>query len=239
MKDFSWMRRSLRAAALSVLFCMSVAQGSSQQVDSVALLAKVDAAVKARLDGISGYSAIEDYKVFRGKDETNPVAQMRVKTTYEQATGKTYQILSESGSSVIRNLVLHAILENETHVNKPGVREGAWLTTKNYEMKVQGGGVQKVDGRDCYALQLFPHEREPYLIVGTMWVDAKNGQIVRIEGKGAKSSNIFAGETKMKRDYADMGGFAQATRARAESDSFLFGLTVITIDYRDYQFNFK
>jgi hypothetical protein len=43
----------------------------------------------------------------------------------------------------------------------------------------------------------------------------------------------------MTRKYADMNGFAQATHARAESDSFLFGPTVVTIDYRDYQIQLR
>ena len=39
----------------------------------------------------------------------------------------------------------------------------------------------------------------------------------------------------MMRQYVDIDGFGEAMHARAESDSFLFGPTVVTIDYRDYQ----
>ena len=39
----------------------------------------------------------------------------------------------------------------------------------------------------------------------------------------------------MMRQYANVEGFAQATHARAQSDSFLFGQTVVKIDYQDYQ----
>jgi hypothetical protein len=37
------------------------------------------------------------------------------------------------------------------------------------------------------------------------------------------------------RQYVNVNGFGMATHARAISDSFLLGRTVITIDYRDYQ----
>lgn len=207
----------------------------AQQVDSATILKKVDEAVKARLDGIEGYTDTEHYSVYRNRDERHPVAEMTVQTTYKRETGKTYRILSESGSALIRNLVLHAILDNERYVNEPGVREGAWLTTANYEMKVTQGGIEKVDGRDCVAIELTPRRKEPYLLVGTLWVDANNGEIVRIEGKGSKSSSVFTGETKMMRQYVDIDGFGEATHARAESDSFLFGQTVVTIDYKDYR----
>jgi hypothetical protein len=228
-------RRGFLAAVFFFLFCAEVPAVPAQQVDNTQMLQKIDAAVKARLDGIEGYTDIEHYAVFRNKDEVHPVAEMTVKTTYKRETGKSYQILSESGSALIRSLVLHAILDNERHVNEPGVREGAWITTANYQMQVKPGGIQKVDGRDCVALSLTPRRKEPYLLIGTLWVNAQNGEIVRIEGKGSKSSSVFSGETEMMRQYVDMDGFGEATHARAESDSFLFGQTVVTVDYRDYQ----
>ena len=235
MTDFWRVGMGLRAAFLLVLVCAGVQRVPAQQGDGAAILARVDAAVRARLDGIEGYTATEHYAVFRNKDGVHPVAEMTVKTTYKRETGKYYEIVSESGSSLIRSLVLHAILDNEKHVNEPGVREGAWLTTANYQMTVKPSGVQKVNGRDCVAVNLMPRRKEPYLLEGTEWVDVRDGEIVRIEGKAAKSSSVFTGETRMLRDYANVDGFAQATRAHAESGSFLFGPTVVTIDYLDYQ----
>src|SRR5579859_1440645 len=129
----------LRAAFLLVVACAGVQNIPAQQADSAAVLQKIDASVRARLDGIAGYTATEHYAVFRNKDEVHPVAEMTVKTTYKRETGKSYEIVSESGSSLIRSLVLHAILDNEKHVNQPGVREGAWLTTANYQMTVKPG----------------------------------------------------------------------------------------------------
>jgi hypothetical protein len=226
---------SLKAAILLPLLGTGIKTMPAQQVDNAAILWNVNAAVKARIDGIAEYTATEHYAVFRNGDETHPVAEMTVKTTYTRGGGKRYQIISESGSTVIRSLVLHAILENEQHVNEPGVREGAWITTANYEMQVKPGGVQRVDGQECFAIALNPRRKEPYLLDGTLWVNARDGKIVRIEGKGSKSSTVFSGATQMMREYADFNGFAEATHARAVADSFLFGPTVVTIDYRDYR----
>lgn len=227
--------QGMMAGAMAAL-CALGAGGlaAAQQAESAQILAKMDAAVKARVDGIEGYTVTEHYAVFRGKDETHPAAEMTVKTTYKRETGKSYEILSESGSSLLRSLVLHAILDNEKHVNEPGVREGTWLTTANYEMKVKPGGLQKVSGRDCVAVSLTPRRKESFLLEGTLWVDAKNGEIVQIEGKASKSSSVFTGPTQMMRQYVDIGGYGQAVHARAVSDSSLFGQTVVMIDYRDY-----
>ena len=235
MKECSGARASLGIARLLLLLVAASSPLVGQQLDSAAVLHKVDAAVMARVDGIKGYTATEHYSVFRNKDETHPVAEMTVKTKYERETGKSYQVLSESGSTLMRSLVLQAILDNEKHVNEPGVREGAWITTANYEMQVKPGGIQKMDGRDCVAIALTPRRKEPYLLLGTLWVDARNGEIVRLEGKASKSSSVFTGETQMMRQYVDIDGFGEAIHARGLSDSFLLGPTVVTIDYKDYQ----
>ena len=91
---------------------------------------------------------------------------------------------------MLRNLVLHAILDNEQHVNEPGVREGAWITTANYAMQVRPGGMQRVDGRDCvdYADAA---AQGTLSFGGTLWVDAKDGEIVQTRGEGVESSSVF------------------------------------------------
>ncbi len=96
-----------------------------------------------------------------------------------------------------------------------------------------------MDGRDCYVLAISPKRKAPNLIQGTMWVDAKDGSIVQIQGVASKSPSIFTGPTEMMRQYAKVNGFSQAVRARAVSNSLLFGETVVRIDYRDYQIQLR
>jgi len=179
---------------------------AAQQVESAAILKEIDAAVKARFDGIQGYTDTEYYAVFRSGDAVHPVAEMTVKTTYNRDTGKSYAIISESGSLLVRNLVLSSVLDNEKHVNDPSVREGTWFTTANYEMTVNPGGTQTMDGRNCVALTIKPRRKEPYLLDGTLWVDAEDGRIVHIEGTASRSSSVFTGPTKMMRQYVDVDG---------------------------------
>jgi len=207
----------------------------AQQLDNSSVIQRIDEAVKARVDGIAGYTVTEHYAVFRNKDEIHPAAEMTVKTTYRRETGKSYAILSQSGSDMIRNLVLGAILDNERQINQPGTREGSWITSANYDMKLLPGGSQRLDGRDCLLVSLTPKRKAPFLLQGTIWVDSRDYTIVQLQGTSSKSPSIFTGPTQMMRQYANVDGFAQATRARAVSNSFLLGQTIVTIDYRDYQ----
>jgi hypothetical protein len=195
----------------------------------------VDAAVKARVDHVAGYTVTEDYAVYRNGDETHPAAKMTVRTTYRKDTGKSYAILSESGSGLIRSHVLHPLLENEKQINLPGIREHSWFTSANYEMKLMPGGPQRMEGRECYALAISPRRKATNMIEGTLWVDAKDGSIARLEGTATQSVSVFTGPAQVMRQYVNVNGHGMATHARAVSDSFLLGRTIVTIDYSDYQ----
>jgi hypothetical protein len=70
-------------------------------------------------------------------------------------------------------------------------------------------------------------------------VDAKNESLVQIQGVASKSVSHFTGPTQVMRQYADIDGFSMATRARAVSNSFLFGATIVTIDYQDYKLQLR
>jgi hypothetical protein len=160
---------------------------------------------------------------------------MTVQTVYRRGSGKSYTILSESGSEFIRNHVLRTLLDNEKNLNLPGIVEHSWFTSSNYEMQLKSGDIQLLDGRECLVLAIKPRRKATNMILGTLWVDAKDGSIVQIVGTATQSPSIFTGPAKVMRHYARVNGYAMATQARAVSDSFLLGRTTVTIDYRDYQ----
>jgi hypothetical protein len=224
-----------RTVAALILAGLGAAALAAQQLDLASVIQLVDAAVKARIDHVASYTVTEHYAVYRNGDEIHPVAEMTVKTDYRQETGKSYTILSESGSGFIRTHVLRTILDNEKQINLPGIREHSWFTTANYEMQLKPGGIQLVDGRECLALAISPKHKAPNMIEGTLWVDAKDGTIVRLAGNATQSPSIFTGPAQVSRQYVNVNGFAMATQARAVSDSFLLGRTIVTIDYRNYQ----
>ena len=237
--DLSKQRRSIGFAAACLFIFPGTMVASAQQLDTAAVIQRVDAAVKARIENISGYTDVEHYAVFRHKDETHPVAEMTVKTTYQKNSGKIYTIVSQTGSEIIQKLVLDTILDNEKHLNEPGIREGAWITSENYEMKLEPGGIQLLDGWHCLVLTLIPKRKESYLIDGTLWVDSADGSIVQLQGTASRSSSILTGPTQVLRQYANVNGFSQATHVRAVSNGSMFGQTIVKIDYRDYQIQLR
>lgn len=228
-----------RAAACMLaavaLWCQSGAVPYAQSVpDGAAVIRSVDASVQRRFDHVLGFTDIEHYQVFRGNDETHPAAEMTVKDTYKRGVGKSYEIQSQSGSGLIQHFGLRPLLDNEMSVNLPGNVEQSWFDSANYEMKLETGTTQQLDGRDCYILDVTAKRKATNTINGKIWVDAKDGATVKIDGIASKNPSTFAGATHLMRQYIEVDTYPMAAHARAESSSGLFGRTVVTIDYSEY-----
>jgi hypothetical protein len=204
----------------------------AQTGTSIAVIEGIDASVHAREDNLLGYTVTEHYAVFRNHDEQHTVADMIVKTTYQRDVGKNYSIVSISGPLIMRKL-LETVLDDEKRMTQPANRITAVISPANYEMTVKGSA--KVDGRDCIAVAIKARRKSPYLVNGTVWVDAQNERIVQLEGIAVKSPSILTGPTQIFRQYTLIDGFPMATHARAVSNSSLLGQTVVKIDYTGYQ----
>lgn len=234
-------RRNRRAAREIARFSVAVwlAIAPAQAPDAAAVIRSVDDAVATRVDRVLAFTDTEHYSVFRGSDETHPAAEMTVRDSYKKGIGKTYTILSQSGSSVIQRFGLKPLIDNEEEVNLPGNVENSWFTSANYEMKQRPGGPVQLNGRTCYVLDIKARHKAPNMIDGSMWVDARDGSLVEIDGVATKAASIFSGPAHMTRHYANIDGFAMAMHARAESSSPLFGRTVVTVEYSNYHLQIK
>ena len=228
-----WMRATTLAAALLIALPHALL-AQSQPLDSSRVVARVDAAVRDRFDHVAGYTVQEHYAVYRGGDEIHAVAEMTVKTSYSRETGKSYQVLSESGSDLVRHFGLHALLDQEKSINLPENREHFWFTSANYQMTPQPGTAQ-MDGRECIVLAVDPRRTGASLIKGNLWVDARDGAIVRVEGVSSKSPSVLTSNSHVMRQYESQQGYSMATHARAETNILFIGPVTMTVDYSDYQ----
>lgn len=206
--------------------------------DGTAILKKIDAAAQSRYAHVMGFSDTEHYVVYRGADQTHPAAEMTVRVTYRKDAGKSYRVLSQSGSALILRLGLKPLLVNEQDLNHPAKVQQSWFTTANYEMHVSRAEQLMVEGRTCVAVAIHPRHKATNMIDGVLWVYPADGSVCEVDGIASKPPSIFAGTTKMMRKYAMMDGYAQATKARAES-SGMFGRTVVMIEYSGYRIEVK
>lgn len=232
------MRRRVACSILCFCLCDFAAACAEAEIapqpDPTTMIQRIDAAVQSRYETVVAFTAIEHYAVFRGKDETHPVAEMTVRDTYRKDVGKTYTVLSQSGSDLVLRLGLKPLLENERTINQPGNLQRSWFNSDNYAMSPKPGALEKLNGRNCIPVAVAARRKAPNTINGNIWVDEKDFSLAQIQGIATKSPSAFAGATHMMRQYQQIDGFSMATHARAESDSILFGRTVVTIDYSNY-----
>ena len=158
---------------------------------------------------------------------------MTVKTTYQRNVGKTYAIVSESGSELWRREVLSSILDTERRMTQPANRATAVITSANYKMALKGS--ESLNGRPCLLVSLTPRRNSPYLFNGTIWVDAHDYSIVQLDGMASKSASVVTGPAQVTRQYANFNGFPMATHANAVSKSWALGQTTIKIEYTGYE----
>jgi hypothetical protein len=219
------------------LFCVCAGLATvaaRAQTAGAAVYQRIDAQVQSRIHHVAGFTDVEKYDVYRGQDETHPVAELTAKMTYRRGVGRSYQILSQQGSELIREFGLIPLLKHEENLSAPGNIEHARFNTANYEMKLKSRNIQPVNGHPCYAIAITPRHRAPNAIDGTLWVNARDFSVVKVEGVASRRPSILAGTTRMMRDYKKVRGYAMATQARAVSNSHLIGRTVVTVEYTDY-----
>jgi negative regulator of sigma E activity len=227
--------RGVRFSLAVLALVLPAASGTQVQADEATLIQRVDAANENRYEHVLGFTDTEHYAVYRGDDETHPAAEMTVKMTYEKGKGKSYEIVSQTGSNIIQKFGLEPLIENEKQINEPAVVKDSWFASANYEMHLKTGETSEMNGRTCVALAITPKRKAPNMIDGTLWIDPRDGTIAKVEGIGTKSPSPFAGTTQMTRQYTNIDGYSMAEHARAESHNALFGRTVVTIEYTDYQ----
>jgi len=204
-----------------------------QAGDSQAIIPLVDASVAHRDGNLLSYTVNEHYRVYRGADHEHPAAEMVVKTLYRKDTGKTFTIVSQSGSHLLLTELLGHVLDSETLMTQPANRSRVVLTSVNYTMRPNG--AENVNGVDCVRISINPKTSSPYLFKGTIWVNAKDGDIVKLEGVTSKSASVLTGATRVSRVYGAIDGLPMATHATADASSWLLGSTTIDIDYTGYQ----
>jgi outer membrane lipoprotein-sorting protein len=221
---------SLCCAVLMMCSALAVAESSAKKT-----IEKIDASVATRDENLLGYTVTEQYRVYRGSDRVHPAAEMTVKTTYRKDAGKSYVILTQSGSELLLKEVLGRVLDSERLMTQPANRAQAVLTTENYNMTVKG--EEMVNGRACDVVVIMPKRSSPYLFNGKIWVDALDGSIVKLQGVASKSASVLTGAAQVSRQYVNINGIPMATNATAVAASWILGQTTIDIEYTGYQMN--
>jgi hypothetical protein len=187
-----------------------------------------DAAQTARLEN---YRAIRHYSVeYKGFSKTITAA-MDVEVEYSAASGKSFRVLSQSGSSKFCEKVLMRALESEKEAAQN--KSATALSPQNYQFSLVG--YETLHGRPTYVLHIEPANPGKFLYRGKIWVDAEAFAPVKLEVEPAKNPSFWITHTAIQHINAPTNGFWLPQTNRSETKVRIGGTAVMTIDYGIYQ----
>jgi hypothetical protein len=156
------------------------------------------------------------------------VGWLEATTEYSPATGFRYTITSEGGSGNIRNKVLKAILEGEREAVARGEIARSALAPCNYEFQVHG-----VDENGLAKVLLSPKRKERVLVSGAMFLRPTDGELVRVQGRLAKSPSFWIKSVDVVRTYERIEGAVRPVALETTAQVRMFGPATLRMTY-DY-----
>ncbi len=199
--------------------------------DAKQIVARMEQHNQERAASVARYVCLRTYALTNRR--FNKSARIDVRMTYTAPGHKTFEILSETGLSVIRQRVLKKMIEAEEEASRNGVRETNQISSANYTFRLLGTGTQ--EGRDAYILDLQPRVPSKFLVRGRIWVNCDDFAIVRLEGAPAVKPSAFIRNIHVVQQYQKIGTLWLPLYNRSMSDSFWFGHSDVTIDSSDYR----
>ena len=160
---------------------------------------------------------------------------MVVRIVYRRDGSKEFEVESCTGWGAARQHVFPRLLEAETEASRPGSPENSRMTPENYSFAMLR--ADQVDGRKTYVVEVTPKKQKKYLMRGTIWVDAEDFAIVRMEGAPAKNPSFWIKSVQFSHKYQKHGPFWLAASDNSVTDVRIFGTTELRIDYFDYVVN--
>jgi len=186
---------------------------------------------QARHQALRHYHSLRHYLVEYRGFSADLTAKMDVEANYDIESGKSFQILSQSGSNFLIEKVLKRAVESE----KEAAREKGTtaLTAEHYRFKLLGS--ESHNGRPAYILDVEPRVASKFLFRGKIWVDAAEFAVVKMETQPAKSPSFWISKTLILCTNAKTGEFWFPEKLRSETRVRIGGSAVLTIDYGKYE----
>jgi hypothetical protein len=153
-------------------------------------------------------------------------------TTYSPQKGFTYDVTAEGGSGFIRSRVLRAVLDGERDVIAKGQSSRSSIALDNYQFKP---GDINADG--LATVELTPLRREHVLVAGTMTLRARDGDLVCLQGRLARSPSFWMKTVDIVRHYERIGGTIMPVSLESKAQLRPFGTAALRMTYRYLEVN--
>jgi hypothetical protein len=182
-------------------------------------------------EDLKHYRELRHYEVRYKGFSANLVGQMDVSVVFDAATGKSFRIVSQTGSKLLCDKVLKKAVDSEAEAAHD--QAATALTPANYQFEL--AGTENVDGRPAYILTVRPITDSKFLYRGKIWVDASDFAVIRIKAEPAKNPSFWILRPQITFTSTKTGNFWLPATNRSETKVRVGGTAVFTIDYGTYQ----
>lgn len=223
--------------SLSLVLCASAqveehTSAALPQLTAHQIASMLEAKNKERADRLNTYKSTRTYQLEYHGFPSHKQASMVVDAQFQRPQNKQLTIVSEQGSGILREKVLHRLVESESESAKEGKQSTA-ISEENYEFALVGTEVKR--GHACYVLKVKPKKPNKFLYTGNIWVDAKDFAVVHISAQPAKNPSFWIKKVQIEHDYEKFGEFWLPVRNTSVSSTRLGGQATLTIDYGKYE----
>ena len=184
---------------------------------------------QARRIALGSYTWTSQYVL----DNKERHAEMTVQWTRQSDGAKHFEIVSEKGDGCIRDHVFHKLLESEVEASQPSLQERNRMNTNNYSFQLQG--VEPINGRLAYVLEIQPKNEAKYLTKGRIWVDTEDYAVVQVEGSPSKKPSFWTNHVSYVQTFEKTGDFWLASSNRSITEVKVFGKAEMLIKHFDYK----
>ena len=135
-----------------------------------------------RAAAMNEYHGLRIYEVdYKGFPTGHKHARMTATMNYKAPHQRTLSVVSEDGSKLLLNHVLHKLIQTEMETNGNKEHADSDLSRANYRFELLGTGMK--DGRNCYILRVIPIQNNKLLYSGRIWVDEQEYAVVHVEAQ--------------------------------------------------------
>jgi hypothetical protein len=234
----SWKTRGLAAGIVLILAAgvIRAEKGDSLPpaiLNAAQIVDQMQLHNQARNEELKDYKSLRHYTVDYHGFSTSIAAAMDVEVAYDAASGKSFRVVSESGSKFLCDKVLKRAVDSEEEASRD--KSSTALTAANYAFQLLGS--ENVRGRPAYILDVKPIAASKFLYRGKIWVDAVDFAVAKIEAEPAKNPSVWISRTEINFTSAKTGDFWLPEQNRSETKVRIGGSAVLTIVYGPYQVN--
>lgn len=207
------------------------AQNSAVGLDQI--LANLEQRNAQRAAALQQFEGKRIYKMqYRGFPGDKD-AEMVVKVSFHAPDSKEFTVLSQSGSKFVIDHVFQKLIQSEEEAVKDENRKAMTLTRQNYDFEL--AGFESAPNGGQYVLKIVPKTKNKFMYRGTIWVDAKDFAVTRIEGEPGKNPSMWIKKTDIAHRYMKVNDFWLPAENRTESFIRMGGKATLSIEYQDYK----